>query len=72
MPVIALQDRLAYAPTTSSTPSSAPALASVHWPLKPQDLADYEQLTAEGKLVETSQKLEDLKRKLEQLNAAHR
>jgi uncharacterized membrane protein (UPF0182 family) len=34
-----------------------------------QDLADYQRLTAEGKLAEAGQKLEDLKRKLEQLQA---
>jgi uncharacterized protein len=34
-----------------------------------QDLADYQRLTAEGKLGEAGQKLEQLKRKLDQLNA---
>ena len=34
-----------------------------------QDLADYQRLTAEGKLAEAGQKLEDLKRKLDQLQA---
>ena len=34
-----------------------------------QDLADYQRLTAEGKLGEAGQKLEELKRKLNQLNA---
>ena len=34
-----------------------------------QDLADYQRLTAQGKLAEAGQKLEDLKRKLDQLNA---
>jgi hypothetical protein len=33
------------------------------------DLADYQRLTAEGKLGEAGQKLEQLKRKLDQLNA---
>ena len=37
-----------------------------------RDLADYQRLTAEGKLGEAGQKLEALKRKLEQLNAARR
>ena len=32
------------------------------------DLADYQRLTAEGKLGEAGQKLDDLKRTLEQLN----
>ena len=35
-----------------------------------QDLADYQRLTAEGKLAEAGQKLEDLKRKLDQLQAS--
>ena len=34
-----------------------------------QDLADYQRLTAEGKLGEAGQKLEQLKRKLDELNA---
>jgi uncharacterized protein len=34
-----------------------------------QDLADYQRLTAEGKLAEAGQKLEDLKRTLDQLQA---
>jgi len=34
-----------------------------------KDLADYQRLTAEGKLGEAGQKLEQLKRKLEQLSA---
>lgn len=37
-----------------------------------QDLADYQRLTAEGKLAEAGQKLEDLKRKLEQLQAGQK
>ncbi|MGC2301115.1 MAG: UPF0182 family protein, partial [Acidobacteriaceae bacterium] len=37
-----------------------------------QDLADYQRLTAEGKLAEAGQKLEDLKRKLEQLQASQK
>jgi len=34
-----------------------------------KDLADYQRLTAEGKLAEAGQRLEDLKRKLDQLQA---
>ena len=34
-----------------------------------KDLADYQRLTAEGKLGEAGQKLDDLKRKLDELNA---
>jgi hypothetical protein len=33
-----------------------------------RDLADYQRLTAEGKLAEAGQKLEDLKRALDKLN----
>jgi uncharacterized protein len=35
-----------------------------------QDLADYQRLTAEGKLGEAGQKLEELKRKLNEMNAS--
>jgi uncharacterized membrane protein (UPF0182 family) len=34
-----------------------------------RDLSDYQRLTAEGKLGEAGQKLEQLKRKLDELNA---
>ncbi|MGA9552840.1 MAG: hypothetical protein WBR30_11355, partial [Candidatus Sulfotelmatobacter sp.] len=34
-----------------------------------RDLADYQRLTAEGKLGEAGQKLEELKRTLDKLNA---
>jgi uncharacterized protein len=37
-----------------------------------KDLADYQRLTAEGKLGEAGQKLEDLKRALEKLNSRQR
>jgi uncharacterized membrane protein (UPF0182 family) len=37
-----------------------------------QDLADYQRLTAEGKLSEAGRKLEELKQKLDQLNKANR
>jgi hypothetical protein len=36
-----------------------------------KDLADYQRLTAEGKLAEAGQKLEDLKRALDKLNTHH-
>jgi len=55
------------------SPSTAPANAAVD--LKAliaeaaRDLADYQRLTAEGKLGEAGQKLEELKRKLDELNA---
>jgi hypothetical protein len=37
-----------------------------------KDLADYQRLTAEGKLGEAGQKLEELKRAIEKLNARQR
>ncbi len=37
-----------------------------------KDLADYQRLTAEGKLGEAGQKLEELKRALDKLNARQR
>jgi uncharacterized membrane protein (UPF0182 family) len=37
-----------------------------------KDLADYQRLTGEGKLSEAGQKLEQLKRELDELNAAPR
>jgi uncharacterized membrane protein (UPF0182 family) len=37
-----------------------------------KDLADYQRLTAEGKLGEAGQKLEELKRTLDKLNARQR
>ena len=64
------------APTEPGRSTAAPASAS-----KPEtdlsaiiaeaakDLADYQRLTAEGKLGEAGQKLEQLKRKLDQLNS---
>ena len=96
--VLAMQDRLAYAPTFdaalaslfgASAPSTAqPAPAAGTNPavaaLAPAnagavdtqaliakaaaDLAAYQRLTAEGKLGEAGQKLDDLKKTLEQLN----
>jgi hypothetical protein len=98
--VLALQDRLAYAPTfeaalaalfggsaSSLSPTEAPraAAGSAAAPtsgtavqpagdLNPtiaqaaKDLADYQRLTAEGKLGEAGQKLEELKRAIDKLN----
>jgi uncharacterized membrane protein (UPF0182 family) len=97
--VLALQDRLAYAPTfeaalaalfggsaSSLSPteaprtvpgSTAPISATAPQPagdLNPtiaqaaKDLADYQRLTAEGKLGEAGQKLEELKRAIDKLN----
>jgi uncharacterized membrane protein (UPF0182 family) len=99
--VLALQDRLAYAPTfeaalaslfgseTSSlsaaeaapqaTPGSAAgAAAGTAQPAADvnaliaqagKDFSDYQRLTSEGKLAEAGQKLDDLKRVLDKLNA---
>src|SRR3954469_13250393 len=96
--VLAMQDRLAYAPTfdealaglfgtapaaaeaTRPAPASAaPAAPGTTAPAEinindlvaeaAKDLADYQRLTAEGKLGEAGQKLEHLKRTLEALNA---
>jgi uncharacterized membrane protein (UPF0182 family) len=101
--VLALQDRLAYAPTfegamaglfgggiSTTSASAAPPVAASRAPAAPtppgeappeantlisgaaQDLADYQRLTADGKLADAGRKLEDLKRKLEQLAAQRR
>jgi uncharacterized protein len=67
------------APATPSTsaPSSAeqaPASTDVNGLIgaAAKDLADYQRLTAEGKLGEAGQKLEALKQKLERLNSQRR
>jgi uncharacterized protein len=52
-------------PTGNKGPSDINALISG----AAKDLADYQRLTAEGKLAEAGQKLEQLKQKLDQLNA---
>jgi uncharacterized membrane protein (UPF0182 family) len=66
----------AEAANTVTTPGAAPKpLGSPAQDLNTQiaeaakDLADYQRLTAEGKLGEAGQKLEELKHKLDQLNA---
>jgi len=66
----------AEAANTPAAPGAAPKpLGSPTQDLNTQiaeaakDLADYQRLTAEGKLGEAGQKLEELKHKLEQLNA---
>jgi len=97
--VLALQDRLVYAPTfeaalsglfgggggnatgaTVSTMTGAAATAEAARPAASgaevqaliaraaQNLADYQRLTAEGKLGEAGQKLEELKRTLDELS----
>ena len=95
--VLALQDKLAYAPTfeaalaslfgsgssslsgvESSNPAPASGAAAPSHPavdLKSliaqagRDFSDYQRLTSAGKLSEAGQKLDDLKRTLDQLNA---
>jgi uncharacterized membrane protein (UPF0182 family) len=94
--VLALQDRLAYAPTfegalaslfgsgSSSlsaveTPQAAPEAAGTAQPAAmslnsliaqaSKDFSDYQRLTAEGKLADAGQKLDELKRTLDRLNA---
>jgi hypothetical protein len=58
--------RSAVAPTTSAKPATDRDAIIAE---AAKDLADYQRLTAEGKLGEAGQKLEELKRKLNQLNA---
>jgi uncharacterized membrane protein (UPF0182 family) len=61
---------VAPAPSATSAPTTKPAAdlnALITGAAK--DLADYQRLTAEGKLGEAGQKLEQLKRKLDELNA---
>jgi uncharacterized membrane protein (UPF0182 family) len=97
--VLALQDRLAYAPTfeaalaslfgsetssltspevTSAAPKATPVAAGAPKPAEDlntlipeagKDFSDYQRLTSEGKLGEAGQKLDDLKRVLDKLNA---
>jgi uncharacterized protein len=55
------------APVPSAKPVAADLNALITGAAK--DLADYQRLTAEGKLGEAGQKLEQLKRKLDELNA---
>jgi hypothetical protein len=55
------------AETPTAPPKSADIDALIAKAAK--DLADYQRLTAEGKLGEAGQKLEELKRTIEKLNA---
>ncbi|MGA8538911.1 MAG: UPF0182 family protein, partial [Terriglobales bacterium] len=66
-------------PTSTSTPNGSTTAAAI--PAgdlnaliaeAAKDLADYQRLTAEGKLGEAGQKLEELKRALDKLNARRR
>ncbi|HTM26278.1 MAG TPA: UPF0182 family protein [Vicinamibacterales bacterium] len=100
--VLAMQDRLAYAPTfeaalaglfgaaapggAGGVPAAPPSAASAS-PTAPaaiqadvqeliarasKDLSDYQRLTAEGRLAEAGQKLEELKKTLDELNNRRR
>jgi uncharacterized membrane protein (UPF0182 family) len=61
-------------PQKAATPATGATASSATPDLNPtigeaaRDLADYQRLTAEGKLGEAGQKLEDLKRALDKLN----
>jgi uncharacterized protein len=93
--VLALQDKLAYAPTfeaalaslfgsevsslsSSEMPRVTPEAVGAPKPaedlnslvtLAGKDFTDYQRLTSEGKLAEAGQKLDDLKRVIDKLNA---
>jgi len=58
------------APASASATTAAQTAADVNPTIAEaaRDLADYQRLTAEGKLAEAGQKLEDLKRALDKLN----
>ncbi|MGA7521263.1 MAG: UPF0182 family protein [Acidobacteriaceae bacterium] len=56
-------------PGTSAAPASISPGRSALISAAAQDLADYQNLTAQGKLAEAGQKLQDLKSKLSQLQA---
>jgi len=58
-------------PASAASPQPAPDLSALIAEAA-KDLADYQRLTAEGKLGEAGQKLEELKRALDKLNTRHR
>ena len=60
------------APPVSAAPASPAADLNALIAEAAKDLADYQRLTAEGKLGEAGQKLEELKRTLDKLNARQR
>jgi uncharacterized protein len=65
----AAEPQKAATPASSTTASSAAAAdLNPTIAVAAKDLADYQRLTAEGKLGEAGQKLEDLKRALDRLN----
>jgi hypothetical protein len=59
------------APTATGEPQPAADLNALIAEAA-KDLADYERLTAEGKLGEAGQKLEELKRTIDKLNTRQR
>jgi uncharacterized protein len=59
------------APSSTAAPSPSTADLNPTISEAARDLADYQRLTAEGKLGEAGQKLEDLKRALDKLNTHH-
>ena len=61
------------APSAPRAPAATKPVADVNALISgaAKDLADYQRLTAEGKLAEAGQKLEQLKRKLDELSARH-
>jgi uncharacterized protein len=72
---------LSAAPVSTELPRNAPASAALPRPAADlnaliaeaaKDLVDYQRLTAEGKLGEAGQKLEELKRALDKLNGRQR
>jgi uncharacterized protein len=60
-----------HAPASAGSPQPAADLNALIAEAA-KDLADYQRLTAEGKLGEAGQKLEELKRVIEKLNARQR
>jgi len=64
-------------PQKAATPAASTTAPSAAADLNPtigeaaKDIADYQRLTAEGKLGEAGQKLEELKRAIDKLNARH-
>jgi len=61
-------------PARTALPTSTPAPSDINALIAEaaKDLSDYQRLTAEGKLGEAGQKLEQLKRALEKLSARQR
>src|SRR5712671_1579964 len=60
-----------HAPASAGSPGPAADLTALSAEAA-KNLADYQRLTAEGKLGEAGQKLEELKRALEKLNTRQR